>query len=54
MATHHCGAAFPVDFPLVYFQEMFRLENFLTFVTLVRSLLLELNDVVGGLHFMAS
>ena len=54
MTAHHSGAPFSVDLSLVNLEEMFGLEDLLAFIALVRSLLLELDNMIGGFHFMAS
>ena len=53
MAAHHGGTSFSMDFPHVDFQEVFRFENSLTLITLVRNFLLELYIVLSCLHFVA-
>ena len=52
MTAHHRRAALTVNFPLVNLQEMLGLEDLTAFVALIRSLLLELDNMIGGLDFM--
>ena len=54
VAAHHRSAALAVYFSLVNLQEMFGLKHLTTFVTLIWSLLLELDNMVCGLDFMTS
>ena len=54
MTAHHRSAALAVYFPLVNLQEMLGLEDLTAFVALIRSLLLELDNMIGGLDFMTS
>ena len=54
MTAHHRRAALTVNFPLVNLQEMLGLEDLTAFVALIRSLLLELDNMIRGLDFMTS
>ena len=54
VTAHHRSAALTVNFPLVNLQEMLGLEDLTAFVALIRSLLLELDNMIGGLDFMTS
>ena len=54
MTAHHRSAALTVNFSLVNLQEMLGLEDLTAFVALIRSLLLELDNMICGLDFMTS
>ena len=52
MTAHDRSAALAVYFSLVNLQEMLGLEDLTAFVALIRSLLLELDNMICGLDFM--
>ena len=54
MAAHHRSAALAVGFSLVNLQEMLGLEDLTAFIALIRSLLLELDNMICGLDFVTS
>ena len=52
MTAHDRSAALAVGFSLVNLQEMLGLEDLTAFIALIRSLLLELDNMICGLDFM--